>query len=480
MNRAAKSYLTSGVALAGASVIAVSPVVAAPLGPPGVNAQSAVTVSTADLQLATTANPITAWAEVVTSAYSNVATLGEEVLSDPAPILRQFILNQLGNGEAVVSAGAGAINGFIEYISPDNAFGLGAQLQTAAEELASGNIAGAIETATQALFLSPVLNVAFPVLDSGVLEIPGTMAQNFANVVQTVTDPATVLPIALGALGTVLGPVNAFGDSLQETFDSLGDGDVGAALNAIINIPAALTGAVLNGYTNLAGTEFPGLFSEDGLVHALVVTLPRAIAEAIAPEEESPESATTGPADTPPAILASADTEGEQPSDTETATASADGDSRAADAVDASVTEETGDASEGSTEESAAEQSEVAGEAEVVDAEDVSGTKKRLVEESDGVEEDSASEDGLAAEETDDAGDSSALEDSLAADEADASDDGSGGGDAAGDDGGSGATGDSEPGSGSSESGSSDSDSGSSDSGSSDSGSSDSGSSDSD
>ena len=213
MNRAAKSYLTAGVALAGASVIAVSPVVATPLSPPGVNTHPAFSVSTADLQLATTVNPIAAWAEVVSAAYGNVAALGEEVLSDPAPILRQFILNQLSNGEAVVSAATGAIGGFLEYISPDNAFGLGAQLRTAAEQLSSGNIAGAIETATQALFLAPVISVAFPVLSSGLLEIPGTIAQNFANVVKTVTDPNTVLPIALGALGTVLAPVNAFGDS---------------------------------------------------------------------------------------------------------------------------------------------------------------------------------------------------------------------------------------------------------------------------
>lgn len=455
MNRAAKSYLTSGVALAGASVIAVSPMVAAPLGPPGVNTQSAVTVSTAELQLATTVNPITAWAEVVTSAYSNVAALGEEALSDPAPVLRQFILNQIGYGESVVSAGAGAINGLIEYISPDNPFGLGAQLQTAAEELASGNIAGAIETATQAVFLAPLLSAAFPVLESGVLDVPGTMAQNFANVVNAVTDAATVLPIALGALGTVLAPVNAFGDSLQETFDSLGDGDLGAAFNAIINIPAALTGAVLNGYTNLAGTEFPGLFSEDGLVHALVVTLPRAIADAITPEEASSESVTTGPTDTPPAVLASADTEGEQASDADTASESADGDSGAVDAVDASVTEETGDASEASTEQPAADKREVADEAEAVDADDVSGSQDGLAEESDGVEEASASE------ETDGTGDSSALEESLA-DEVDASEDGSGGDDT-GDKRSSGAEG-GDSGNASSDSASSDTDSGSGDS----------------
>ena len=465
MNRAAKSYLTSGVALAGASVIAVSPVVATPLSPPGVNTHPAFSVSTADLQLATTVNPIAAWAEVVSAAYGNVAALGEEVLSDPAPILRQFILNQLSNGEAVVSAATGAIGGFLEYISPDNAFGLGAQLRTAAEQLSSGNIAGAIETATQALFLAPVISVAFPVLSSGLLEIPGTIAQNFANVVKTVTDPNTVLPIALGALGTVLAPVNAFGDSLQETFDALGDGDLGAALNAIINIPAAVVGAVLNGYTNLAGSVFPGLFSEDGLVHALVVTLPRAIAAAIAPEEEGAGAAANGPADVPTAVLASVQSDDEQASDSGAASQDADG-GGAVDAVDASVTEETGEATATPAEEVADAQVDVADEAPAIDTEEVSDDGG--AEPSESSEESSGAEQGPAGE-TENSEDAAALEEALDAD-AEASEDGSGDSDARGDEGGSGA-GDDESGSENSESADTDASSTDSDSGGSDTGS---------
>ncbi|WP_348727538.1 hypothetical protein [uncultured Mycolicibacterium sp.] len=465
MNRAAKSYLTAGVALAGASVIAVSPVVATPLSPPGVNTHPAFSVSTADLQLATTVNPIAAWAEVVSAAYGNVAALGEEVLSDPAPILRQFILNQLSNGEAVVSAATGAIGGFLEYISPDNAFGLGAQLRTAAEQLSSGNIAGAIETATQALFLAPVISVAFPVLSSGLLEIPGTIAQNFANVVKTVTDPNTVLPIALGALGTVLAPVNAFGDSLQETFDALGDGDLGAALNAIINIPAAVVGAVLNGYTNLAGSVFPGLFSEDGLVHALVVTLPRAIAAAIAPEEEGAGAAANGPADVPTAVLASVQSDDEQASDSGAASQDADG-GGAVDAVDASVTEETGEATATPAEEVADAQVDVADEAPAIDTEEVSDDGG--AEPSESSEESSGAEQGPAGE-TENSEDAAALEEALDAD-AEASEDGSGDSDASGDEGGSGA-GDDESGSENSESADTDASSTDSDSGGSDTGS---------
>ncbi|WP_283605697.1 hypothetical protein [Mycolicibacterium poriferae] len=469
MNRAAKSYLTSGVALAGASVIAVSPVVATPLSPPGMNTHPAFSVSTADLQLATTVNPLAAWAEVVSSAYSNVASLGEEVLSDPAPILRQFILNQLSNGEALVSAGTGAIGGFLEYLSPDNAFGLGAQLQTAAEQLSSGNIAGAIETATQALFLAPVISVAFPVLESGLLDIPGTMAQNFANVVKTVTDPNTVLPIALGALGTVLAPVNAFGDSLQETFDALGDGDIGAALNAVINIPAAVVGAVLNGYTNLAGSVFPGLFSEDGLVHALVVTLPRAIAAAIAPEEEGSGAAANGPADVPTAVLASVQTDEEQASDSGAASEDAEGGGGAVAAVDASVTEETADAAAAPEGEASDAQGQVVDESPAIDTEEVSDEGGEATAElTEGSEESTGAEDGLA-DETESSEEAAALEEALDAD-AEASEDGSGDGDVTGDEGGSNA-GDDESGSEDSESADADADSTGSDSDGSDNGS---------
>ncbi|GFM18282.1 MULTISPECIES: hypothetical protein [Mycobacteriaceae] len=469
MNRAAKSYLTSGVALAGASVIAISPMVAAPLSPPGTDTHTAFSVSTANVQLATTVNPLAAWAEVVSSAYGNVASLGEEVLSDPAPILRQFILNQLSNGEAVVSAATGAVGGFLEYLSPDNAFGLGAQLQTAAEQLSSGNIAGAIETATQALFLAPVISVAFPVLSSGLLDIPGTMAQNFANVVKTVTDPNTVLPIALGALGTVLAPVNAFGDSLQETFDALGDGDVGAALNAVINIPAAVVGAVLNGYTNLAGSVFPGLFSEDGLVHALVVTLPRAIAAAITPEEEGSAAAANGPADVPTAVLASVQTDDEQAADSGAASEDADGDGGAVDAVNASVTEETAEVAAGAEGEASDAQGEVVDESSAIGTEEVSEESgEGTAEPTEGSAESTGADEDLA-DETESSDDAAALEEGLDADAA-ASEDGSDEGDVTGDEGGSDA-GDDESGSEDGESGDADADSTGSDSGGSDTGS---------
>jgi hypothetical protein len=293
MQVAVRPYLTSGVALVGASVIAVSPVV---VTPPDIHLP-AMPVSSAAVELTAVTNPITAWLDVLSSALGNATALGGEWLSDPAPLLRQFIENQLGYAETALTAGQGVINGFIQYINPANPSGLVATLQTAFGELTSGDIAGAVETTAQALILLPILNLGLPLLTSGLLEIPATIAQNVANVVATLTSVDTALPIVLGGLGTVLGPINAFGDSLQAVFDAATSLDPLAAVGALLSAPAVITGALINGYTNAEGTEFPGLLTfgdnpfNSGLLQSLLINLPRALAAAITPA--APITATT-------------------------------------------------------------------------------------------------------------------------------------------------------------------------------------------
>ena len=312
MQVAVRPYITTGVALVGASVIAVSPIA---VSPPELELPT-IPTSTAAVQLAAATNPITAWIDVVAGAFENASAITEDWLSDPAPILRQFIRNQLGYGETVIATGQGVVDAFIEYISPDNPAGLIAQLETAAEELSSGNIAGAINTAADAFILGPILNIGIGLLDSGLLEIPATMAQNFANVVATLTDPLTALPVVLGGLGAVIGPINAFGDSIQAVVNAVGAGDPLGAIGAALSAPAVVVGALLNGYTNLEGTEYPGLLSYaegfgGGLIQALFVTLPRAIAEAItpttSPEESSEEMAAITATSTDAALTVTVD-----------------------------------------------------------------------------------------------------------------------------------------------------------------------------
>ncbi|MDZ4268907.1 MAG: hypothetical protein U1D00_25025 [Mycobacterium sp.] len=213
-----------------------------------------------------------------------------------------MLRNQLGYGETLFTAAQGVVEGAVAYLDPANEFGFWAEIKRAGTQLAAGNIGGAVTTVAGALTLGPIFSIGLPLLTSGLLEIPATIAQNFANVVKALTAVETVLPIVTGALGAVLAPITAIGDTIGAAFNALGTGNLVDAVVNLINIPAVAAGALLNGYTNSEGTPYPGLltFSEEpfsaGLVQSLLVTLPKAIAAAITPDAEVADAA-VGPAD---------------------------------------------------------------------------------------------------------------------------------------------------------------------------------------
>lgn len=254
-----RSYLTAGVALAGASVIAVSPVVVTTSD----TTIAALPTSSVAVELTAAVNPITAWVDALAAAAQNVGSIGNAVLQDPAPLLRQLLRNQLGYGETLFTAAQGVVEGAVGYLDPANEFGFWADIRKAGTQLAAGNIGGAVTTVAGALTLGPLFSIGIPLLTSGLLEIPATIAQNFANVVRALTDVATVLPIVTGALGAVLAPINAIGDTIGAAFNALATGNLVDAVVNLINIPAAAAGALLNGYTNSEGTPYPGLLSLD-------------------------------------------------------------------------------------------------------------------------------------------------------------------------------------------------------------------------
>ena len=135
-------------------------------------------------------------------------------------------------------------------------------LNAALTEIASGQI----YNGTRALFdtaLGLIIGPAFPLL--GLLQLPVTMAQKFANVVATI--PNAVIGLGLGALGNIAGVVAAAGMVGQNVVDALSTGDLIGALNAIVGAPAALVGAVLNGFPD---TGAPGLLSPGGPVDQLM------------------------------------------------------------------------------------------------------------------------------------------------------------------------------------------------------------------
>jgi hypothetical protein len=259
MQIAVRSYLTAGIAVVGATALIASPISVAP---PEVHLP-AIPAASASVDLAAVVNPITEWVQVIQTTFNNVAALGQQVQNDPAPILQQFITNQLANIAIAVPALEGAVGGFVGQVTA-----LPAALLTAANQLAAGDFNDAVQTVFQAglgLVLGPVISLlALPAIAT-------TAAQNFANVVAAI--PNILLPIGLSAISPIAGAVAVFGSTGQQVIDALGAGDVATAISAIVNAPAALTDAVLNGVPaqGTVGllTPFSGPFSS-GLIASLL------------------------------------------------------------------------------------------------------------------------------------------------------------------------------------------------------------------
>ena len=90
MQAAVRSYRTMGVALVGASVVAVSP-----MAPPLPHVQAVErAVSSAGVELDALVNPIEQWVQVLQAAGANLGTIAQTIIDNPTPILSQVIANQ--------------------------------------------------------------------------------------------------------------------------------------------------------------------------------------------------------------------------------------------------------------------------------------------------------------------------------------------------------------------------------------------------
>lgn len=276
MHAAVRSPLTAGIALCGASAIALTPI--APTMPTLTELQARA-VSSAEVALTAAANPIDQWAQVIQQAFVNGGVLVQNWAADPLPILRQLLTNGLGYGQQITVSLQNSMNALVGYLTPGTSFGLWETLNRAVTQISQGQFYDGVNTLFEA-GLGLIIGPAFPLL--GLTQIPVEMAQKFANVVSAASN--SVLGIGLGALGNVAGVVSAFGKVGQDVIDALGTGDVIAALNAILGAPATIVGAVLNGFPE---TGAPGLLSPGGLVDQLM-NAAKAIAVALGAVASAP------------------------------------------------------------------------------------------------------------------------------------------------------------------------------------------------
>lgn len=233
MHAVVRPYAAAGVALMGASVIAISPL--APL--PDMAAAHRV-VTSVNVELNAMVNPIDRWIQVLQKSAANIGAIGEQLAANPAPILSQVIANQVANatafGVALQNAGFTASQ-IVESIP--------GALQTAAGQLQAGNVTGAVDTINNTIVIPAVL-AALQVGSDALVPLTN-IVNNFAKVVATL--PTDVFTVTLPLTYPLLSAVNALVQTTQDVVNGVGAGDVGAVVNALVNAPANLVDGVLNG-----------------------------------------------------------------------------------------------------------------------------------------------------------------------------------------------------------------------------------------
>lgn len=217
LKRATRSAALSGAALATAGALALAPVSQA------VSAQAASTVpavSTANYALTASYNPVDAWQAVFSQAGTNLNVLGDFLRLGPFDLGQTIAANQLDHLAML----------------PD-VLGIASSMW---DNLSAGVSAPFAEDTSTLPFRHAF---AYNALLGGFADPP---LVDWQKTLLALTTTSTT-GVLLGAVGPVVGPVVSLVDSLGESVNQIGSGDIGPALETLVDIPANMTGAFLNG-----------------------------------------------------------------------------------------------------------------------------------------------------------------------------------------------------------------------------------------
>lgn len=273
MSLALRPYMNAGVALVGAGVIALTPVTASPAAVHVPALRSAATV-----ELTAFTNPLETWASVGQATVGNLLDIGHYLVGHPAPVLQQLIANRMTDANTLGTILQTVATGLQGWLSPWSPDGIAHYARVAADQARAGDLRGATDSLYNGIVNRFKFKVGLPLL--------GTLAiwQSVAKDVYTI---ATELPYALA-----IGPFQysftaiktfqmAVGDTLQGFGDALKARDLVTAASFLINAPAVITGAVLNGYSYF---DTAGVLGEDGVINQLIRYTRERVAQALKPK----------------------------------------------------------------------------------------------------------------------------------------------------------------------------------------------------
>ncbi len=269
-----RPYLAAGVAVVGASLIAVNPVA------PTIAADIEHRVS-ASVEL--TAG---AYADLFDRTVTDLEGLYQTFAADPFPIAQQVIANQTTNFQNIGVGLQKAGQGFMELLDPSNPNGIVAILDTFVGDLANGQPVNAFSTlAAGTLFsLLPLLPALTP--------LNTAIASTFDNLAAGVTTLTTNLPLLIISLvSPSLAGLEGFGYGLQNIVDAWDAGNLLGVGTGIVDLPATTLNSFLNGYdishggdiglggllgsVNFNGSQNPG--GTIGAVHNLLVEIAQSL-----------------------------------------------------------------------------------------------------------------------------------------------------------------------------------------------------------
>ncbi|MBU3685164.1 MAG: hypothetical protein FGM25_02000 [Mycobacterium sp.] len=250
MHISVRSHLTAGIAVVGAGALALSPVTPLPQNLATVPTISALAVSLTASQGATV-DPITLWIDTLQAASDNLTGLIEDYVANPFPIVQQVIAN------------------LITFVGELPNFG------TILTQVVNSTLAG-----LQAPFVANPANISedpvtsigpFPVSQSSIWALlptllPADVYASLKPILDFTTTP--ISGVLTGLIGPIVGPVLALTTSAGIIISELSAGNFTAAINELINVPAYVTNAFLNGGENLDLTPILGL---------LGITLPASV-----------------------------------------------------------------------------------------------------------------------------------------------------------------------------------------------------------
>ncbi len=241
MNVTVRSYLTAGVSVLGAGAVALSPIQPLPAASPALAKAS----STAAVNLAASIDPITPWIETFQTAKVNTTQLYEAKRNPgpTTPVLRQIIQN--------VQVYATELNDpqlIIQQITQNIQNAIKAPLD---EALLPAGISGNINnTLGVTCIQDPNCGIdAFTKFQTTALLAEFPSLASLVPIANTLSTP--LMGAILGWAGPGLGVIAQTIDTVNAVTAAVKAQDWTAALNEVINYPAYVTNAVLNGGKNL-------------------------------------------------------------------------------------------------------------------------------------------------------------------------------------------------------------------------------------